>query len=84
MLSVRVPKSLCPYCDNKLDAAGSLDGEHTPQNGDISLCINCAQILMFDENLQLRKPSIDEEREALSDENVVKAQKYIKSLDRRS
>jgi hypothetical protein len=82
MLSTQTSKDQCPFCGYKVDHASSLDGKHRPSEGDISLCLSCAQILIFDEDLKLREPTPEEYKEASAMEGVKKAQRVIKMLDR--
>lgn len=57
-----VPVSFCPTCGLKLDRAASLEGKN-PEPGDISICIKCENIMVFDEMLKLRVPMSDEIKE---------------------
>ena len=42
----------CPICFYKLDAATCVDGNARPKPGDLTVCINCAELLVFDESLR--------------------------------
>jgi hypothetical protein len=54
-----VQQDECPYCGHKLDCATvATGGEVRPRPGDISVCIQCASILSYDERLKLR--AVDE------------------------
>ena len=44
---------LCPNCGNFLDAATQIGGDAKPDPGDISVCIECAAILQFGDDLAL-------------------------------
>lgn len=60
MTSQHLSPSVCPFCGAVLDVATNLDvnleGESArPVAGDTSVCINCAHILVFDDDLALRK-----------------------------
>jgi len=53
-MTYRVKKSKCPACSHVLDAATGLeDVTHVPEPGDVTLCINCLELLEFDEKLGL-------------------------------
>jgi hypothetical protein len=54
---MRVPLSLCPQCGQKLDGASTPDGPDLPDPGDVSVCIYCSSILVFDAELKLALPS---------------------------
>jgi hypothetical protein len=39
----------CPYCGFKIDAAGTIDNAPVmPTPGDLTVCIQCAGVLMYD------------------------------------
>ena len=38
----------CPYCLDRHEVASSIFHEHTPKDGDISLCITCGHFSVFD------------------------------------
>jgi len=43
----------CPGCGKKLDAVSCPDNpERLPSSGDITVCMHCATVLMFDEKLR--------------------------------
>ena len=56
----RLPLDECPYCGKKLDAVTGVGApdqvDEAPDPGSLSVCIECAHILVFDDNLRLRKP----------------------------
>lgn len=46
----------CPYCGHKLNAAGASDGSHTaPSDGDATVCIECAEVMFFQQDMTVRK-----------------------------
>ena len=53
--STRLTPNPCRNCGDILDTASALDHK-IPKPGDISLCFNCGEIGIFDENLVLQKP----------------------------
>lgn len=60
----------CPSCHTKLDAATNADGHNSfPEEGDLSICINCHHVLVFDKNLVL-KPMTAEIFKTLHHEDV--------------
>jgi hypothetical protein len=66
----RTPKQLCPHCGYLFDAIGALNSDaKTPKPGDASICLNCAEILMFLTPTMFRKPTESELR-AIRDEPV--------------
>lgn len=51
-LTSRLPLDHCPRCQHKLDAATSMD-YHTPKPGDLTVCINCAAICEWNQDMRL-------------------------------
>ena len=51
----------CPMCECNLNAHTSMNGDYTPQSGDVTICVNCGVMLTFTDNLNL---------ELLSDEAI--------------
>lgn len=60
--SYKVPVSYCPECQTKLDHATSITKDMVDSN-DISLCIECGSVSIFDDDLRLRKPTKDEKND---------------------
>jgi hypothetical protein len=63
--TIRHPVVLCWHCDHMLDAATPMAEPATPHHGDISLCLYCGVICVFDfldetEELTLRCPTTKE------------------------
>jgi hypothetical protein len=56
---IAIPESFCPMCKHRFNrsdcttSAGAL-----PNPGDLSVCIECGQVLVFDEHLVLVLPSL--------------------------
>jgi hypothetical protein len=82
MKTTDLPPSACPYCDYLTDGASDPTGKYTPKPGDFSICLACAQLLVFDSGLKLRKPSPAEEKTAKQLESVQRFQRAVRSLDR--
>lgn len=57
-ITSRTPPSTCPSCMATLDARTGIDAR--PKPGDASICIECKTLLIFDENLRLRRPTEEE------------------------
>jgi len=60
LFSSRVPPAACPRCGKVMDAATNLMDKTAPQGGDFSVCIYCAAVLRFTDDLDLRKATGDE------------------------
>ncbi len=53
--------SICPICNYEMDCATAIDDkEANPIPGDVSVCLSCGEIFVFDEQLQLTTPTISE------------------------
>ena len=61
MKSYPMSKSTCPYCGYVSDHAGTIE-EHKagPKEGDVSVCLKCGGICLFDESLNIVKPTEEE------------------------
>jgi len=72
----------CPFCGHKHDFHDNIfDSETTPQKGDYSICIECGEVLIFDDNKgHTRKPTEPELKEALQNNQVKKTITAIKIL----
>jgi hypothetical protein len=59
--------SLCPSCGYTLSAAGSIpeDAGRRPSPGDFSVCMNCCQLLAYNDDLTVRAVSTDEKVAAI-------------------
>ncbi len=64
MKTTRLPSATCPSCGKKLDAATTFDEDVEPSPGDVTICLGCQDILIFTEELGLRRPT-DQELETL-------------------
>jgi hypothetical protein len=73
MTHTPLPISFCPICFYKMDCASQYLGEERPEPGDPSLCLNCGAILVFNEEMRLRKIKPFDLRELMSDPEVWKA-----------
>lgn len=59
MADARLPKSICRICGYITDAATMFqDSNAIPKQGDVSLCLQCAAISVFDLNLNLIEPAV--------------------------
>jgi DNA-directed RNA polymerase subunit RPC12/RpoP len=56
MKTTRMPEYRCLDCGAVHDAATNFAGE-TPSSGSVSICAECGAIALFDDFLQLRRPT---------------------------
>lgn len=60
MKTTITPKQNCPNCDYKMDRASpAFEEEAVPQEGDLSICIKCGQLLVFNTDLTFRALSAE-------------------------
>jgi hypothetical protein len=70
-----LPECACPTCGTKVnDATVVFHGasKASPAPGDVTVCIYCAAVSIFDDELCLRRPTPDEQREIARDPRVQK------------
>jgi hypothetical protein len=60
MKSKRVPVTICVECGEPNDMASDPFSENLPKLNDVSFCAECGHISLFNEDLTLREPTIDE------------------------
>lgn len=77
----KVPIANCPNCGKKVDAAMSVNGKRKPRWGDVSICIECHHISVYDNGLQLRNPTDDEMLSIAGNPDVIKAMKALEAFD---
>ena len=57
----KIKETECPVCKYKLNDATTAVGENTtPREGDISVCIGCAEVLIFTKDLSVRLATISD------------------------
>lgn len=86
--SFRHVESRCPQCDYKMESSTNVQGEATPpEAGDYSVCINCGQVLVYEDECRMRKVTV-RELGVLMTENpegwaaIEKAQMFIRQRGR--
>jgi hypothetical protein len=88
--SVPTPRMCCPECRYVFNRASEvgLEEKKQPKPEDVSLCINCAAILIYiDNNGSLRSATpaeIEELRNSPEWDKIEKAQTYIRQLSKPS
>jgi hypothetical protein len=80
-----VPETSCANCGKRLDRASGVVDKHArnfkrPQAGDLSLCIGCGHVSVFDEDLRLRPPTDAEIVKWAADDRLVKASYALASI----
>ena len=80
---VRLDSSPCPQCGYFTDAASATnknEENHMPSDGDIAICFSCANFNIYNENLKLRLPTVEEYLAIKDDAPIVLAQEAIRRL----
>jgi hypothetical protein len=58
---MKVPSSACPACKYVNDRATSLEDESlVPKAGDLSVCLNCGEIMIFNDDLTTRSVTLND------------------------
>lgn len=77
----------CPTCGKPIDAATpamQADARLAPSPGDIGICFDCGAAHIFADDLTLRAPTSGEAAEIASELDVIKAQKALAAVKKRS
>lgn len=76
----------CPTCGYECDAATCIHGEHRPRPGDISLCINCGDVLQFSSDYTVKIATLSAlvSLSPKQHRDIEIAQKLIRKGDRKS
>lgn len=69
----------CPACGHKFDAATGISDDHTPPSaGDVSICIKCGALGIFNADLSVRAPTHKEKMEASLLPELIQSQIWIR------
>jgi hypothetical protein len=66
----RMPEIRCVGCNSKLNHASDDIETSRPTPGDFTICLYCDQLMVFEDNLELRAPTDAERIEADQHEGV--------------
>lgn len=78
MTTTRVPISACKACGKPNDSATSISADIKPTPGDVSICLYCGHVTVFDDDLTLREPTSKEMHEIAANKIMLAAQKARK------
>lgn len=61
--TTRLAADKCPHCGELIDVTTPSPGNPhaVPEPGDMSVCVTCAESVVFGDGLKLRKPNMDEQ-----------------------
>ncbi len=79
MTTTRLPPATCPSCGKKLDAATHPTEDVAPSPGDVTICLGCQDVLIFTEELGLRRPT-EAEIQALPLDEISRYQRALWEL----
>lgn len=81
--STDIPESRCPFCGYRSEAA-SAPGDKSPEPGHVAVCISCASVLVFNDDLLLRAMTQGEFADLHPDnrKEILLIQRGIRMLDR--
>lgn len=83
-MTTRTPVNLCPSCGHTIDALGRPDGgDILPRPDDVTLCINCAAVLIINHDLTVRSPTPGELDDMKTDMDLRKLQETIQYINAR-
>lgn len=79
-VETEMPPSQCCECGYKVNGAS---GPCKPEPGDLTLCIQCACLNVFNTDLSLRKPTDEEIFAAAVNPDLQQLRKMIESIPKR-
>ena len=80
LVSGKIPQFTCVECGYRPDYADSAYGSALPEPGDVSLCMKCAHVTIFTEDMSVREPTTTELREITNAPHVQKVIAAIKAF----
>lgn len=78
--SHKVKSNSCLGCGHHMDMAAQVAGDEKPRPGDVTLCIRCGHVMIFDADLSFRNMNEAEQREIEQDPQVQKVILAIKNV----
>jgi hypothetical protein len=75
------PVPQCVDCDKRLDGATGVDTDDAPKSGDFTVCIYCGSIMVYNDDLTLRRPSAAEAWELAGDKRILAIQRARKAAE---
>lgn len=68
-----IPEFRCLKCNYRMDCTTEAFGEGMPKAGDLSMCMMCGYLMVFNEDLTVRELTPEERVRVKSDPNVIRA-----------
>ena len=73
-----IPDVACPTCSYEFIRATGFDGKK-PQPHDVTMCMGCSEIFIFNEDMSIRLPNDDDLRDLPLDE-ISKMQYFLNQM----
>jgi hypothetical protein len=73
----RTTENHCLNCGELIDAATPVDGGRAPQTGDISICLDCHHLMVYDADMKVRALTNEEMVEIAGDSALIRAMKAL-------
>jgi hypothetical protein len=73
-----MPPAICPTCGKTLDSAAGIGNPQLPNPGDVSICLYCANVAIFDIDDTLRTPTAAEQAELDRDTSIQKVRATVR------
>ena len=74
MKTTRLPACVCASCGADNDAATDPLREFAPMPGDVSICLKCGHLGIFDGEMQVRDPTSEEMYELAGHPEILRMQ----------
>lgn len=78
MRTSHTPHGQCRKCGHPFHAATDPLGEHVPSEGNISVCVECGELSVFNADRTLREPTPEEARYASLQPKIIALQLFIR------
>jgi hypothetical protein len=92
-MTTKMPAQHCLACGNTVDAASNIEKKepsgvvglraHRPKPGDVTLCIRCGCIMIWNKRMQFRYPTKAELKHLAADQRVTLALAAIETINKR-
>ena len=82
----RTPLNYCLDCEMLIDSGAptpDAPDDSTPTPGDIAICLHCAHVMIYADDLTVREPTNDEVVEIAGDPDMVRAVNAIVEFNKR-
>jgi hypothetical protein len=74
-MEIRTPVNACPNCGRRNDAVTGAGHNRKPTEGDLSVCLQCGHLMIFQSDLTLRPLTDEEMVRWAGNKDLVKLQK---------